>query len=210
MEEVSKNPLSTSIIEDVCREKDIDYPQYLQDVINHAPSAINTRNPGGLTALHWTVLIRRYSALEILFANGADPRITDYEGQTALHYAATSGDLEAAQILLDCGSEVNAENRWGSTPLHLAARQHHFGVSELLLSFGARVDAEDLDKQTAIFMLLKINDKTTLKPVLQALLKSGSDINHRDHYGKTVLDAAVQAENTSMIQALHELGLFQS
>lgn len=52
-----------------------------------------------------------------LLEHGADPLITDAEGNIALHWAALSGSYKTCEKLLNYGCDVNANNSIGETPM---------------------------------------------------------------------------------------------
>jgi ankyrin repeat protein len=52
-----------------------------------------------------------------LLEQGADPFVTDTEGNIALHWAVLSGSMSSVEMLLNYGCQVNAANNIGDTPL---------------------------------------------------------------------------------------------
>jgi ankyrin repeat protein len=52
-----------------------------------------------------------------LLEHGADPLISDAEGNIALHWAALSGSKKTCELLLNHGCDVNATNSIGETPM---------------------------------------------------------------------------------------------
>ena len=52
-----------------------------------------------------------------LLENGADPLISDAEGNISLHWAALSGSYKTCELLMNYGCDVNATNSILETPL---------------------------------------------------------------------------------------------
>jgi ankyrin repeat protein len=62
--------------------------------------------------------------LKALLDAGAEPTITDQNGETPLHIAFRhQGLLRLAELLLDAGSDISAQNSDGRTPLYLATME---------------------------------------------------------------------------------------
>lgn len=52
-----------------------------------------------------------------MLERGADPLITDAEGNITLHWAALSGSRSTCELLLNAGCDVNTINNIGETPM---------------------------------------------------------------------------------------------
>ena len=61
---------------------------------------------------HSRLILSRY-----LLEAGADPFVSDSDGNIALHWAVLSGSMNAVELLLNHGCDVNAANNIGDTPL---------------------------------------------------------------------------------------------
>ncbi|KAI9040622.1 uncharacterized protein KD926_007838 [Aspergillus affinis] len=86
-----------------------------------------------MSALHFAVTYAWNDIVLLLLRNGADPNISNDEGNTPLHFAGMFGLMEIAQTLLLSGAKVTEQNVDGSTPLHIAARAGQANVVEILL-----------------------------------------------------------------------------
>ncbi len=85
---------------------------------SHLPRGfLNRQDEGGWTPLVWACENRHEEVIRHLLRRGADPLITDAEGNIALHWAALSGSRTTCQMLLNAGCNVNATNNIGETPM---------------------------------------------------------------------------------------------
>ncbi|NXD48359.1 ANKR7 protein, partial [Corvus moneduloides] len=73
----------------------------------------------------------------ILPEHGADPNLTDADGNTALHPAVLSGNATVAGRLLEHGARSDAQNQGGYTPLDLAVSKEHEEMLECLVKKAA-------------------------------------------------------------------------
>ncbi|MGA0587156.1 ankyrin repeat domain-containing protein [Dyella sp. KRB-257] len=193
---------------------------------------------GGLTALLAATrdsLQGRAEAVMTLISNGANPRVTDAEGNTALHGAVLSDEPVVAAMLLDAGADLNAINRDGLTPLAVACRAANWPLAKFLLERGAKtqlagaepalVAAASLadDDPEGVRLLLKhraaINAVDTRQrsalmtaaaegheEIARALRAAGADVNLVDRHGSTALMEAARAGAVAIVQLLAQAG----
>ena len=64
--------------------------------------------------MNFLILLLNFS---YLLENGADPLISDAEGNIALHWAALSGSYKTCELLMNYGCDVNATNIILETPM---------------------------------------------------------------------------------------------
>lgn len=196
------------------------------------------RSAGGLTALLAATrdsLQGRAEAVMTLISNGANPLVTDAEGNTALHGAVLSDEPIVAAMLLDAGADLNAVNRAGLTPLATACRAANWPLAKFLLERGAKtqlagaepalVAAASLadDDPEGIRLLLKhraaINavdarQRSALmtaaaeghEEIARALRAAGADVNLVDRHGSTALMEAARAGAVAIVQLLAQAG----
>ena len=79
----------------------------------------------------------RNEVVQLLITEGADPNITDKDGNSPLHYAALYGNINMAKVLIEGGSDPKIADKWGATPLHNAAMHGCQDMVELLLNAGS-------------------------------------------------------------------------
>ena len=192
------------------------------------------RSSGGLTPLlaatrdSWH---GRAEAVLTLLANGADPLVTDAEGNTALHGAVLSGDASVAAMLLDAAAPIDALNQSGLSPLTSACRAANWPLVKFLLERGARtapaagepalVAAAGIadDDPSGVKLLLKhraaVNALDARKrhallsaaaegheQIARVLCAAGADINLKDQHGSTALMEAARAGAGGIVQEL--------
>lgn len=82
--------------------------------------------------------------VQVLLAQGADPKVPDSFGYTALMMAVLGDQEQIVELLLGRGVPLNAkENVTGRTALMLAVIKGHMTLANRLLAAGADVDERD-------------------------------------------------------------------
>lgn len=84
-----------------------------------------------------------------------DINFQDQKGDTALHSAVAG----AAATLIDYGANVNARNKAQQTPLMTAASEANIPVVKTLLEQGSDVKAVDIRGNTALDLVLKLDER---------------------------------------------------
>ncbi|KAJ4011021.1 hypothetical protein NW752_007442 [Fusarium irregulare] len=132
-------------------QAEIDAQSQSINVLMAAGADPSQSGPRGIEPiLIWTALCRKlYYCLEALLDSGADPNITNCQGQTALHYLGARvkrdpvwrqrrEDNEPTEAvfhtLLASNASVRQQDRLGNTPLHFAAYGSPIKVLHQLLS----------------------------------------------------------------------------
>lgn len=83
--------------------------------------------------------------LRFLGFEGADPDITDDQGNTPLLHATRAQNLEMINVLINAGADVNIGNNAGETPLGMAVFHQNRGIFTRLLEAGAEIGEMDGD-----------------------------------------------------------------
>lgn len=78
---------------------------------------INMQDEGGWTPLVWACENKHEPVIRYLLERGADPLITDAEGNIALHWSALAGSRTTCELLLNSGCDINETNNIGETPM---------------------------------------------------------------------------------------------
>ena len=138
---------------------------------------INVRGYSGATPLTAAMRKRATAYVNYLLQNGADPNLSDRQGDTALMIAARLGHLEGVNTMVSGKASIDAANRQGETALIVAIQNRHVAVVRRLLEAGAstkRTDNAGLsardyaarDRRSAD--ILKLVDGVKPKPVFVA------------------------------------------
>jgi ankyrin repeat protein len=140
----------------------------------------------------------RPDAVMTLLANGADPRLTDSEGNTPLHHAARSSDPGVAALLRDAAAELDPLNRDGLSPLGVACGVGNWRLAKFLLERGAR--PEPADGQPALLAAAGGEEDDAAGVAL--LLKHKAKVDARDRRGRTALHEAAFAGHEDITATL--------
>ncbi|WP_342317226.1 ankyrin repeat domain-containing protein [Lysobacter sp. FW306-1B-D06B] len=140
----------------------------------------------------------RPDAVMTLLANGADPRLTDNEGNTPLHHAARSSDPGVAALLRDAAAELDPLNRDGLSPLGVACAVGNWRLAKFLLERGAR--PEPADGQPALLAAAGGEEDDPAGVAL--LLKHKAKVDARDRRGRTALHEAAFAGHEDIAATL--------
>jgi uncharacterized protein len=118
----------------------------------------------GETPFYRASLNNDLPVMRLLLAQGADPKLSTYNGTSPLAAASGVGwvrgqtfvpggqaaQLEAVKMLVELGSDVNQANDMGLIPVHGAAFRWSDEVISYLVEHGARLDIKDKVGRTAL------------------------------------------------------------
>uniref|UniRef100_A0A674MUJ9 asparaginase n=1 Tax=Takifugu rubripes TaxID=31033 RepID=A0A674MUJ9_TAKRU len=82
----------------------------------------------------------------LIWLQGSNLCLEDYDGRTPLHVAACEGHLNAVNYLLSHGATVYAKDRYGDTPLCNAVHYRHRDIVELLRQTRAHFSQDRLEE----------------------------------------------------------------
>jgi len=100
--------------------------------------------------LHLALQLGNSRAVDMLLSAGANPNVTNVDGDTALHVAVTWNRSQHIGALLRMGAKVNTPNKRLWTPLHMAARYDHSQNAEILIEHNADVTLQNDKDHTAL------------------------------------------------------------
>lgn len=107
-------------------------------------TVINSRDVStGENALHIIVARRDATWLTFLLSKGANPNLTDNDGNTPLMDAVQGRFEEGARTLLAYKAQVDKGNDSGETPLIRAVQLRDVGLVRLLVAQGANPEKRD-------------------------------------------------------------------
>ncbi len=140
----------------------------------------------------------RPDAVMTLLANGADPRVTDGEGNTPLHHAVRSSDPGVAALLRDAAAEIDALNQEGHSPLAAACQAGNWRLARFLLERGAKPEPAD----GSPVLLAAAGTEEDDPAGVQLLLKHKARIDARDRQRRSALHEAALAGHAEIVEAL--------
>ena len=172
-------------------------------VLLEAGADVNApKNPTGGTPLHRAAEIGDEDVLSYLIQHNstvdAKEHITLY---TPLRYAIKAGNIDCIRTLLDAGADRNAifQNNW--TIAHVAAGCKKWEVMRILVEKPMEVNLRtEPEGWTPLHLTLALGPTTTT--TVKFLLNAGADPRLRDAKGMTVLDWAIAAGKTDVVDIL--------
>lgn len=144
---------------------------------------------------------------KLLLSRGADPLISDHQGQTPLTLASRQGHVKVLSALLDWAKGKQPEmvarmvehaDSEGWTALRSAAWGGHSQAVRLLLDAGADVDGCDTEGRTA----LRAAAWGGHEQILLMLLDYGAQVDKADREGRTPLIAAAYMGHREAVEIL--------
>ncbi|WP_266156530.1 ankyrin repeat domain-containing protein [Dyella silvatica] len=201
-----------------------------------AKGADVNRASGGLTPLLAATRDSRHGRAEAvmtLLANGANPLVTDTQGNSPLHGAALSAEPIVAAMLLDAAASPNVLNRAGISPLAAACHAANWPLVKFLLEHGAKPTPPDgepalvaaagiadddvegvklLLKHRAAVNAVDARHRSALmaaaaeghEQIARVLRNAGADVTLADRHGSTALMEAARAGAVGIVQLLAE------
>jgi ankyrin repeat protein len=166
----------------------------VQALVKHNAD-VSVRDAKGLTVLQAAFdgpLVQDKEGMSAIFkcllSSGADPKVTNPDGQSFLHRAVSSSfdNARVAHMLLDAGVKVNAKDNDGNTALHLAT--HSKSCMEVLLKNGANPHLKNADRLTPLLYAMT-NSTREKEPDFQSLIKV-SDLRKVNTTEQTALHLA--------------------
>ncbi|XP_041937519.1 ankyrin repeat domain-containing protein 50 [Alosa sapidissima] len=177
--------------------------------------SVNRTDPSdGRTLLATAAHAGSSNVVALLLCRGADPLLSDHQGQTPLTLAARQGHVGVLQVLLDWAHEQHGleaaaarnmlehSDTEGWTALRSAAWGGHVEAVRLLLEAGAEVDGCDAEGRTA----LRAAAWGGHEEILLTLLHHGAQVDRADREGRTPLTAAAFMGHRDAVEILLDAG----
>jgi len=161
---------------------------------------INEKDGEGNTLLHYWVNEDR-EIFRFLLNNGAEPNITDNDGNTPLMFV---DNYEQAVQLIEKGANLNIKNKSGDTPF-LNFSKYEKGLCWRLLNDGYFMEAnfDEKDTEGHTVLMNAIENPFLVESLLEMRIL---DINKQDMFGNTALIYSVIKGDTKSYQLLLSYG----
>lgn len=122
----------------------------IADALLARPSLdLDAQGLSGPTVLMSYVWRGQENTVKQLLERGANPNLSDEDGDTALHGAVQRGNVNILRMLLGAGANPNAKNKLGGTALMWAGVYGHEEAARVLMENGADAALKDEDGMTA-------------------------------------------------------------
>ena len=146
---------------------------------------IDTLASNRIPILHTLIDNGDIDKAHLLLSLGANPNITDINGNHAIFYSSESDILDSIKLFQSYGININIQDSQGNTLLHHAiTKNFNLSIIEKLLNLGIDPNIPNINKETTIFPAVKYHNPIE---ILETLLPHISNINHRNFEGKTIL-----------------------
>lgn len=177
-------------------------------VLANYGASMDVQEDGGLTPLHYAVLVDREDIVTLLASHAANPSsldTLDTKDNTALSLAVQKKHPAIVQILIRHGVSCNAADSRGLTALHHAARLGFKEGLRILLDGGGDPNAVDHEAFTPVHHA--INGGCSDAGLVKMLADASADLEMRDGNRRTPLMLAAQLGNAEMVSCLLDAGV---
>ncbi|KAI6236692.1 hypothetical protein M3Y95_00184900 [Aphelenchoides besseyi] len=173
------------------------------------PALIVGRDASGRIALHYAAETANANVFRTLL--DADSSLIDAQdsnGFTPLFVAVTANNVEVVRLLIERGTQLDQVDFDKHTAVHWAVVCGQLEALEELLHAKTSISTPDTHGAFPLHYAVTIDDVAAdrVEAILNALLKSGTDVNCRDADDRTPLLWAASCGNTSAVQRLIEAG----
>ena len=171
----------------------------LQALIDHGAD-VNAENMNNTTPLMMACWDGNVDPVDALLNAGADPNITDPNGDSCIHFAVHGEcSIEAIQAIVDHGADVNAANISNETALIISCENGNLDAISVLLNAGADPGIANATGDTCLHAA--VYGGCSIE-VLHSLLDHGADVNATNKNNVTALMIACLKGNADAIDAL--------
>ncbi len=149
---------------------------------------INEQDRQGDTAFHKAVGYRRAPQAQYLFEHGADPNITNNNGEDVLHLALRHSSFLPELLitaLIEASDDINRRDRNGITAIHIAVDGDTQRWMPQLIVAGANPNVSGDWGRTALHVAARYFRREEAHNMLQVLLAAGGDPDKEDSKGIT-------------------------
>lgn len=171
---------------------------------NGATNLINSKDIDGYTPVSIASIYGFNDTVKKLVENKANINIQDANGLTPLMYAIEQNNKELANFLIENGADVNiSEREYDRTPIFYAVEKKDTNAITLLISKGANVNATDKNGLTPLNIAIEEENNND---IIKLLIKNKANLNILTEDGDSLIEYAINKNDTDMIQTLVEGG----
>lgn len=178
------------------------------DILSEIPEemleAVNSRNHGLFTPLHFAAHSGNPLVAEALIAGGAEnnPQASiENRRWTPIHYAAKYGHAQVVEVLINSGVDKETVTGFGLTPLIVGAEFGKFSVVEMMINLKANINArtiEDNHRMNALHYAAVGN----FLDIGKILLRSGIDRKQKTSSNMSALELAIESDNSEFVELM--------
>ncbi|XP_076034535.1 uncharacterized protein LOC143021130 [Oratosquilla oratoria] len=173
--------------------------EYLLNSSTNLKGIIDDKDKEGFTALHYAIMKRSVTCVQLLITAGASVNITTKQHMTSLHLAADACNTQLCELFLSLeASQVNQENGEKELPLHLAASRGSVQCCNILLRKGSMVSGQDSKGRTPVHLAAQKNHMECI----QLLARKGAFLRAKDNEGRTALHYAAESGSLNSCRIL--------
>lgn len=167
------------------------------------PEQLTSKQPDGMTALHWAVFHKRTELVQQLLSAGAPVDSRTLYDVTPLSIGCMQGDVASVRLLTSAGADTNAVLPGGETPLMTASRNGNPDVLKELLKRGATIDATERKGQTALMWAAADGNAEAV----QVLIDAGADLKRELKSGFNAMMFAAREGRIEVVRRLLDAGV---
>uniref|UniRef100_A0ABD2VUD6 Uncharacterized protein n=1 Tax=Trichogramma kaykai TaxID=54128 RepID=A0ABD2VUD6_9HYME len=191
-----------TVLHDICLKADDEELAEMVFQLSHdryKPIGVDALTKCGRTPLHCAMMRGHGNVGQFMLRHGADPNLTDGDGQTPLHYICQreEGGWDLAEKFFEVVDEkrlpvaLDVGDNWGRTPLHLAVRYDR-RLMELLLRRGAVPDACDENRSTPLHFICERDEDDDLVDAFFRLSTRPVNVEAVNNFSGTPLETAIE------------------
>ena len=178
-------------------------PEVVGVLIKHGAD-VNSKNPHGVTPIHYAAGHNDHRMLQYLADKGADIRAITNNNMEPIHHAAQDGDTSNLKFFLDNGIDINLPGLGEHSPLNWSIISGNQENAFYLLNNGADPNSKSKNKVTPMHLAVATGWNRDL---IQSLLANGAEINPTNEFKSSTLSYAIRFDRKpSQIKELLELG----
>lgn len=129
---------------------------------------VNYQNSCGASILHVSTIMGSESLVTLLLSKGADPNVSNWQGETPAYMAAQWAEDDILIKLLRAGASPNDfAGEFEFNPLMIAVLNKHYSTVEILVAYGAEPNLEN-DRGVSAISIARESSDIKLIAILEA------------------------------------------